>query len=448
MDELNRLYTADRDHLWHPYNQMKSFHASTPIILVKGEGYRVQDIQGNEYKDGVSGLWNVILGYGRQQLAEAAYQQLLELPYANLGNFSTKPVIELAQALASITPDGIEKSFFCSGGAEAVDTAIKMARQYHLQTGNLRKTKIITYENGYHGCTFGALSATGTTRDRIKFEPLVSNFLYARGPRWSASEYSTEANSKAILEDIERIVIKEGVSTIAAVLIEPVLGSAGIQFHSSEYFKALKKFCQEQNVLLIFDEVTTGFGRVGELFASKLYGVTPDIMITSKAITNGYFPFAAVSTTNAVYDAFWSDEKTDGFMHGFTNSGSPAGCAVALEVIKLLTTTPVLETGRAEGERLRDSLKQLQSQHRALGDVRGVGVIMATELIDPSTLQPADPAFTQEVVKCILERGFIVRAMGMRPNVIGILPPLVIDQEFVQGLTSAFDEALSSAVNV
>lgn len=447
MDELNLLYTADRDYLWHPYNQMKLFHASTPIILVKGDGYRVQDIQGDEYKDGVSGLWNVILGYGRRQLAEAAYQQLLELPYANLGNFSTEPVIKLAQALASVTPDGIEKSFFCSGGAEAIDTAIKMARQYHLQTGNPRKTKVITYENGYHGCTFGALSATGTTRDRIKFEPLVSNFLYARGPRWSAGEYSIEADSKAILEDIERIVTKEGASTIAAVLIEPILGSAGIQFHSPEYFQALRKFCYDQNILLIFDEVTTGFGRVGELFASKLYGVTPDIIITSKAITNGYFPFAAVSTTSAVYDAFWSDEKTDGFMHGFTNSGSPAGCAVALEVIKLLTTTPVLRTGRAKGEQLRDTLKQLQAQHRVLGDVRGVGVMMAIELIDPATLQPSDPAFTQAVVKRVLERGFIVRAMGMRPNVIGILPPLVIDQDFVDELTNTLDEALTAAVN-
>jgi putrescine aminotransferase len=441
-EESSRLYELDRTHWLHPQGDLGAPAGTVPqLIFASGSGATLTDAQGREYIDGMASLWNVNVGHGRTELADAAAAQMKALAFSSAyGGFGTKPAIELAAKLAELAPGELEVTYFASGGAEANDTAYKIARFYWKLRGEPERVNIISRTRDYHGLTYGATSATGLANFWKGFEPLAPGFLHAPAP--DPYRYSGQGSAgAAYAAALEEVVLKAGPKTVAAVVAEPVQGAGGVIVPPADYFPLLRQVCDRYGLLLIADEVITGFGRTGRWFALEHWNVQADLMIFAKGVTSGYLPLSGVMLTRSVHDTLKLVKGP--FAHGFTYSGHPTACAVGLRNLQILEEEGLVEQAAEKGAYLQERLQKLRS-HEIVGDVRGLGLVAGIELVrDRLTKEQFDVAAgaARRVWLAALEQGVIVRPLP--GDVLAMSPPFVISSDQIDRMVSVLDSALA-----
>ena len=434
-------------HVWHHATQVAEYADVGPLMLVEGHGAILRDIHGREYIDGTSILGVTQIGHGRKEMAEAIAAQVGRLEYASLANgFSNVPAALLGAKLAEITPGDLEVTFFSSTGAEANETAIKMARQYWRQKGFSSRTKIIARRGSYHGAAgLGALSATGLTGMRTPFEPLVPGFRHIAQPYTYRCEMELgcepgEVGQRAA-QALEQQILFEGPETVAAFIAEPIAVPQAIKVPPPDYWPRVQDICRRYGVLLIVDEVFCGFGRTGRLFGSQHWDVRPDIMTMSKGLTSGYVPLSGAVATRTIFEAFWGEAK-DQFLHAGTYSGHPVACAAALANLAIMEREHLPERAAAAGTRLLDGLRAL-ADRPFVGNVSGIGLLISVELVaDKHTKTAAPPEVGRFLRDRMTELGLLGRYL---PSSIYFYPPLVIEDEQVDRLLTIFRQALEDA---
>ena len=441
--EASRLYELDRTHWLHPQGDLDAPAGSVPqLIFAGGRGATLTDIDGRDYIDGMASLWNVNVGYGRTVLADAAAEQMKALAFSSAyGGFGTAPAIQLATKLAELAPGDLEVTYFASGGAEANDTAYKIARLYWKLRGEPGRVNIVSRIRDYHGLTYGATSATGLANFWKGFEPLAPGFLHAPSP--DPYRYSGEGSAGAgYVQALEQVVLDAGPQTVAAVVVEPVQGAGGVIVPPNDYFPLLRKLCDKYGLLLIADEVITGFGRTGRWFGMENWNVNADLMIFAKGVTSGYLPLSGVMLTHAIHDTLKSVKGP--FAHGFTYSGHPTACAVGLRNLQIIEEERLVERVAENGAHLQRRLQELRS-HEIVGDVRGLGLIAGVEFVrDRESKQLFDPAsgVARRVWLAAMESGVIFRPLA--GDVIATSPPFVITIKEIDRLVEVLDAAIST----
>jgi adenosylmethionine-8-amino-7-oxononanoate aminotransferase len=432
----------DREHLIHPL-----YHPSAhqqPKVWVEGRGAIVKDINGDEYIDGLSGLWNVNVGHGREELAQAAYEQMRQLAfYSAYAGSTNQPAVRLAEKLAEIFYPSINTFFFTSGGAESTESSFKTARFYWKAVGKPEKVKFISRMKGYHGVTMAAMAATGLPAYWPMFEPLMPGFSHIDSP------YPYRFVNKSIgLSDgvaaanlLEEAILREGPETVAGFIAEPVQGAGGVIPPQDDYFVRIREICDQYEVLLISDEVITGFGRTGRWFGLEHYGIEPDIAQFAKGITSGYIPLGGIGVSDRIRDAIESVPPERRWMHAYTYSGHPTGCAVALANIAIIEREGLVARAAEVGAHMNEALQELE-ELPAVGNVRGLGMMAAVELVaDKATKEPfpAAAGVGAKVQAELTKRGLYTRIVG---DTICIAPPLVTPVETVDRIVQILGEAI------
>jgi beta-alanine--pyruvate transaminase len=433
------LSNGDLDAFWMPFTANRQFKAN-PRLLTRAEGMYYWDTDGREVLDGVAGLWCVNAGHGRREITDAVAKQLGTMEYAPAFQMGHPIAFELANRLAKIAPTGLDRIFFTNSGSESVDTALKIAVAYHRSRGNGQRIRFIGREKGYHGVGFGGMSVGGMVNNRKFFGssmlpgvdhlPHTLNLehnAFSRGlPQWGAH----------LANELERLIALHDASTIAAVIVEPLSGSAGVILPPVGYLKRLREICDKNDILLIFDEVITGFGRVGKPFASQAFDVTPDLMTTAKGLTNGAIPMGAVFAHRKVYDAFMQGpESAIELFHGYTYSAHPAACAAALATLDVYAKEGLLTRAASLSLEWENAVHSLRGLPHVI-DVRNYGLIGAVEL-EPRAGKPGTRAF-EVFLKCF-ERGIMVRQTG---DTIAMSPPLIIDSKQIARLVETLAAVL------
>ncbi len=449
MKEINFLKEMNARSLWHPMAHPADSHANPPTIITEASGVRITDIDGHQVVDAVGGLWNVNLGFSCQPVKDAIANQLDHLPYySTFRGTSNDAVIELAEELRDFfAPDGLSRSFFTSGGSDSVETALRLARQYHKVRGEAGRVKFLSLKKGYHGTHMGGASVNGNANFRTQYEPLLPGCSHIPAPypyRNPFGESDPERLAGFCLAALEDEIAFQGAGTIAAFIMEPILGAGGVIVPHASFMPGVREICDRHGILLIADEVITAFGRTGSWSGSRHWGVKPDLTCTAKAITNGYFPFGAVMISDAVAEVFESDESGRAAIgHGYTYSGHPVGAAAALACLHETKRLKVNENAAARGAELFAGLKELAEKHDVIGDVRGGhGLMCALELVsDRGNKTPIDKATPSRLQEASYRAGAMVRISG--PNVI-LSPPLVIRPEDVQTILSALGEGFAA----
>ena len=433
--ELTRL---DLENLWHPILQHHGIEARMPRQIVSGDGVFITDSNGERFLDGVSGLWCVNVGYGRNELADVAHEQMTQLPYAP-GTFTAEPVARLAARLIEMLgyPG---KVYFTNSGSEANEAAFKIARQYHAQTGSPGRYKIIARYRGYHGNTLGALSATGQAERRNGYGPFVPGFLHIDAP----DSYRVTHDCAA---QLERTIEREGADTIAAFIMEPIIAGGGVLVPPDDYMRRVREICDRHGVLMIVDEVVTGFGRIGAPFAVSAAGVEPDMLTLGKGFASGYQPMAGLVAKQHVFEAFEGEPgDLKHFRHVNTYGGHPVAAAVALRNLEIIEREGLVERVAKTGDALLTRLRGLES-HPNVGEVRGRGLLLGIELVaDKATQEPLSAADTGAVVAHCLRKGVIIgKATNTTPglgNVLILAPPFVLSEDEADLLASTLEAAI------
>jgi adenosylmethionine-8-amino-7-oxononanoate aminotransferase len=415
-------------------------------VWVKGEGAILIDAEGREFIDALSCLWNVNVGHGRRELAEAAAAQMAELAFVSSYAGATNiPATHLAARLAELAYPSLNTTFFTSGGAESNESAFKTARFYWKAMGKPDKVKIISRQHAYHGVTLAAMSATGMAPYWKMFEPRVPNFMHIQAPypyRFEGVKPG-ETIGQAAARELEEKILAEGPDTVAGFIAEPVQGAGGVIVPPDDYFPNIRRICDRYDVLFIADEVITGFGRTGSWFALTRWGIEPDIMAFAKGVTSGYLPLGGIMVSNKIRDAVLSARYEDRWMHAFTYSGHPTCCAVGLKNIEIIEQEGLVKRAEEMGARLLEGLKTLE-EFAVVGDVRGLGLMTAVELVgDRSTKAPTDPTLKigERVRDECHTRGLYTRIRG---DVIMFAPPLVIREEQIDRMVEVLREALQT----
>lgn len=449
MHDSNFLKENNARHMWHPMAHPADMMANPPKVIVGADGVTITDVDGRQVLDGIAGLWNVNLGYSVDSVKKAIADQLDRLPYYNaFRGASTGPAIELSHLLAEwFAPDGLTRSFFTSGGSDSVETALRLARQYHKIRGDRDRTKFIALKKGYHGTHFGGASVNGNANFRRNYEPLLPGVFHIPAPyayRNPFNETDPERLAQFCAAALEDEIAFQGADTIAAFIMEPVLGAGGVIVPHESFVRKAREICSRHGILFVADEVITGFGRTGAWTGSRLYGIQPDMMTLAKAITNGYFPFGAVMISGAVAEVFEKDESTFGMIgHGYTYSAHPVGAAAAIACVNEITRSNAAQNAAERGVELLAGLDALKAKHELVGDVRGKGLMVAVELVsDRSKKTPAHKDTVAKVFETAYEAGCMVRVSGH--NII-MSPPLVITADHVKQLLAALDAGLSAA---
>jgi adenosylmethionine-8-amino-7-oxononanoate aminotransferase len=444
--EKGTLQELARKHLWMHFTRLSAYdHAEIPII-VRGEGCYVWDEHGNRYLDGLSSLFCVNIGHGRADIAQAGADQAKDLGYFNTWTFAHPPAIQLAARVASLAPGDLNRVFFTSGGSEAVESALKLARQYHKLTGKPNKYKLIAREIAYHGTSFGALSATGITSLREPFEPLTPGAHHVVNTNtYRMPPGMTEAGmAEAIAEKIEF----EGPDTVAAVILEPVQNAGGCFTPPDGYFDRVREICDQNDVLLISDEVICAWGRIGEWFGCQRFNYLPDLITTAKGLTSSYAPMGAVIASDRVVEPFL--HGTNSFTHGFTFGSHPVACAVALANLDAFENDGILENVRANEGYFAEKLNSLRDLP-IVGDVRGLGYFHAIELVkNKETKESFDDDESEVLLRGFLSgelyrRGLICRADDRGDPVIQLSPPLIAGPEQFDEIESILRSVLTEA---
>ncbi len=455
---LASLAAADREHQIHSLHH--PIESNEPVIYVSGRGIMLKDAEGKEYIDGLSGLWNVNVGHGREELAEAAAAQMKTLAYfSGYAGSATIPSIELAQRLIELTP-GMAAAFFTSGGAEANESAFKTARYFWRVKGKPEKIKIIARTHGYHGVTMQAMSATGISSYWKMFEPRVPGFLHIQTcyPYRFTGLRTGETIGEAAARELEETVLREGPDTIAAFIGEPIHGAGGVIYPTDDYWPRVREICTRHEVLLIADEIVTGFGRTGRWWGLNHWDVTPDILAFAKGITSGYVPLGGIMVTREIRDALNSVEPANRWMHGFTNSGHPTCCAVALKNIEIIERDSLAENAGKMGDVLLATLKDQFADYPYAGDIRGgKGLIAAVEFVEDRSSRrnfSVEKKVASRIQLEMKKRGLITRtrpAVGDHPapgDQVLFAPPLVITKDEIHRMVSILRESVAAVLGV
>ena len=434
----------DIQHHLHPFTDYKALRSEGSRIITRAEGVHIWDSDGNRMLDGLAGLWNVNVGYGRKELAEAAYQQLLELPYYNtFFKTATPPAIELSRELVELAPGNMRHAFFASSGSEANDTIVRMVRHYNNLIGRPEKKTFISRYGAYHGSTLASASLGGQAEMHTQADLPLPGFVHVREPYWyryggntSPKEFGLAA-ARAIEDKIQEL----GPDTVAAFIGEPVMGD-GIIVPPDNYWPEVQRICRKYDVLLIVDEVVCGFGRMGEWFGCQRYGVEPDLMPIAKGLTSGYLPLSGVLVGDRLADALI--DKGGTFRHGFTYSGHPVSCAVALANIEIIKREGLVERVREDtGPYLQARLAEL-AEHPLVGEVRGVGFLGGIEIVaDKAARKPFEDE-GQAGVMCrdhALRRGLVIRSQR---DTLLTSPSLVMTRQEIDELVRIMRESLDA----
>jgi adenosylmethionine-8-amino-7-oxononanoate aminotransferase len=444
IDDLQR---AARDHLWLHFTYMGSHE---PPIIVRGEGCYLEDADGKRYLDALAGLFAVQIGYSHgEEMGQAALEQMRELPFYTNWSYAHPRAIELAEEVASLTPGDLNRCFFVSGGSEAVESAWKLARQYHHARGE-RRWKAVARRTAYHGTTMGALSINGIAAIRTPFEPLVPDVVHVRNTnRYHRPPGETEEEFTAfLLEDLDSAIEQAGPETVAMVIMEPVQNAGGSYTPPPGYWQGVREICDRYGILLCADEVITGFGRLGDWFGSETYDIRPDLITSAKGLSSAYAAIGAVVAADHVIEPFL--EESSMYTHGITFGGHPVQCAVALKNIEIMKRERVVENVRENAPAFRATLEQLL-ELPIVGDVRGTGYFYALELVkDKETRTTFDDDECETLLRSFLspelfERGLICRADDRGDPVVQISPPLIASQKEFDLIAGTLGEVLSGA---
>ena len=449
MKDSNYLKERNAKSIWHPMAHPADSLNNPPTIVTEAEGTRISDVDGHQVVDAVGGLWNVNLGYSCEPVKAAIANQLDRLPYYSIfRGTSNDCVIELGDMLQDFfAPDGLTRAFYTSGGSDSVETALRLARQYHKIKGQESRTKYLSLKKGYHGTHFGGASVNGNANFRTAYEPLMPGCFHIPAPytyRNPFNETDSERLAQLCLQALEDEIAFQGANTIAALIMEPILGAGGVIPPHESFMPGVRKICDQHGILLIADEVITAFGRTGSWTGSRHWGVKPDFMCTAKAITNGYFPFGAVMIADHVVEVFEGDtEGKAAIGHGYTYSGHPVGAAAAIACVTETLRLNVKDNAAARGQQLFEGLQKLYDDFDVIGDVRGGhGLMCALELVsDRTTKKPIDKATPVKLQKAAYESGAMIRVSG--PNVI-LSPPLVLTPEDVDTILAALRSGFQS----
>ncbi|NDD33387.1 MAG: aspartate aminotransferase family protein [Rhodobacteraceae bacterium] len=449
MKDSNYLKERNAKSIWHPMAHPADSLNNPPTIVTEAEGTRISDVDGHQVVDAVGGLWNVNLGYSCEPVKAAIANQLDRLPYYSIfRGTSNDCVIELGDMLQDFfAPDGLTRAFYTSGGSDSVETALRLARQYHKIKGQESRTKYLSLKKGYHGTHFGGASVNGNANFRTAYEPLMPGCFHIPAPytyRNPFNETDPESLAQLCLQALEDEIAFQGANTIAALIMEPILGAGGVIPPHESFMPGVRKICDQHGILLIADEVITAFGRTGSWTGSRHWGVKPDLMCTAKAITNGYFPFGAVMIADHVVEVFEGDtEGKAAIGHGYTYSGHPVGAAAAIACVTETLRLNVKDNAAALGQQLFEGLQKLYDDFDVIGDVRGGhGLMCALELVsERATKKPIDKATPVKLQKAAYESGAMIRVSG--PNVI-LSPPLVLTAEDVDTILAALRSGFQS----
>jgi adenosylmethionine-8-amino-7-oxononanoate aminotransferase len=448
--DVDRLEQLARDHLWLHFTRMGSYRAAEVPLIVRGEGCYLWDAHGRRYLDALAGLFSVNIGYSfGEEIGRAAWQQMRELPFYTNWSYAHPRAVELAAEVAALAPGDLSRVFFVNGGSEAVDSAWKLARQYHLLRGE-RRWKAVARHIAYHGTTFGALSINGIPAIRAPFEPLVPEVRHVRNTnRYHRPPEETEEEfTRVLLEDLEQAIVAMGPETVAMVHMEPVQNAGGSFTPPAGYWQGVREICDRYGVLLSADEVITGFGRLGYWFASERYDIRPDLLTCAKGLSSSYAAIGAVVASDRLMEPFLEERRM--FSHGITFGGHPVMCAIALKNIEIMKRERILEHVRANEERFRQTLAQLLELPIA-GDLRGAGYFYALELVkDKETRQTFDEEESEWLLRGflsqrLLECGLICRADDRGDPVIQISPPLVAGQAEFDEIVDILGRVLGEA---
>ena len=449
MKDGNFLKEHNARSMWHPMAHPADSLANPPTIVTGAQGVCITDVDGHEVVDAVGGLWNVNLGFSCQPVKDAIAAQLDRLPYYSTFRGTTNDcVIELSEELRDFfAPDGLTRAFYTSGGSDSVETALRLARQYHKIRGEAGRVKYLSLKKGYHGTHFGGASVNGNANFRTQYEPLLPGCTHIPAPytyRNPFNETDPERLAQLCLAALEDEIAFQGAGTIAAFIMEPVLGAGGVIPPHESFMPGVRDICSKHGILLIADEVITAFGRTGSWTGSRHWGVQPDLMCTAKAITNGYFPFGAVMISEDVAQVFEQDETGRAAIgHGYTYSGHPVGAAAALACLAETKRLNVPENAAARGTELFAGLQKLAATYDLIGDVRGGhGLMCALELVsDRAAKTPIDKGTIGKIQEVAYQSGAMVRVSG--PNII-LSPPLVLTADDVQTILSALDKGFAA----
>lgn len=442
------------DHLWRPLTQHQAIRGSSPNRMVSAKGCFITDQNGNRFLDAIAGLWCVNVGYGRAELADVAREQMAKLNYL-APIMSSEPVIEFAEKLQQLL--GFESHvYFSSSGSEANETAIKIARQYHLQAGNggERRFKIISRYRAYHGNTMGAMAATGQAERKMGYEPGPTGFLHVMPPYpfRAHPKLTAEEHGDECARQLEETIIHEGAETVAAFIMEPLLSGGGVLVPPDNYIPRVREICDRHGVLLIFDEVVSGFGRLGKMFGYEHWQTEADIFTFAKGLASGYVPVAATAVKESIFDKFYGDPSDmNHFRQINTYGGHPVASAVALKAIQIVEDEQLAENARVVGTYMIDQFRQTLDAHPFVGDIRGKGMIMGIELVEDreSKVPLADGKVAGIVAECVKNGVILGRNSNTIPgrcNVILIAPPLVLSRkeadQIVDTVTAAMKKCL------
>ncbi|CAN7669223.1 aminotransferase [Variovorax paradoxus] len=431
----------------HPFTNLATHPQLGPLVIQRGDGIFVEDDQGRRYLEAMSGLWCASLGFSNARLAKAGSEALHGLPYYHTFNGRSNPAaIALAEKLLALAPVPMSKVFFANSGSEANDSAVKLVWYYHNAIGKPEKKKIIARRNAYHGVTVAAASLSGLAPNHRDFDLPIDRILHVDCPhhfRYAEAGESEQDFATRLAAALEQRILDEGPETVGAFIAEPVMGAGGVLVPPATYFDKVQKVLARYEVLLIADEVICGFGRTGQMFGSTTFGLKPDILTAAKALSSGYVPISAVMVNEKVHAAVAANSgKIGTFGHGFTYSGHPVACAIALETLKVYEDENILAHVQSLVPQFHQGL-QSYAARRYVGEVRGVGLIGAIELYaDPAKRTPFDPAQKAgaRLAELALAQGLIVRAMG---DSIAFCPPLIITAEQVDDMFARFARAMA-----
>ena len=426
----------------HPVYHPKS-HID-PLVVDHGEGVWLYTTDGQKILDGMAGLWNVNAGYGREELAQAAFDQMKKMAFtSNFAGMTNLPSIELADKLAGFAYEGLNTTFFASGGSEANDSAFKTARYYWKRKGKPEKVKVIARKGSYHGVTMYATFATGLEKYHTMFGPAVPGFLHIPAPnpyRYDGDIKPGETIGQAAARALEEAILREGPETVGAFIAEPVMGVGGVIVPPDDYFPLVRQICDKYEVLLVADEVITGFGRTGEWFALKHWGIQPDILSFAKAITSGYAQLGGIQISDEIRETIETASEGEAWMHGYTYSGHAMACAVGLKNLELMEKDNYPARARDLGKRLLEGLKTLE-EFPFVGNVRGKGLVCGVEIVSNKETRAADPATAMKIFKAAQKHGLRSRPLGAT---LAFAPPLVINEEEVDEIVKRLGAAMDS----
>jgi 4-aminobutyrate---pyruvate transaminase len=450
MQRGNSIASLDVAYHLHPYTNLRQHQSQGPLVIVEGNGIRVKDEAGKEYIEAMSGLWCAALGFSEERLVEAAAKQMRRLPfYHGFTNKSHEAVAALAEKLVGMMPVKMSKAFFNNSGSEANDTAVKLVWYYNNALGRHRKKKIISRMKAYHGVTVATASLTGLAPNHRDFDLPIVNIRHADCPhhyRFAKQGESEEDFASRLAESLDLQIQREDPDTVAAFIAEPVMGAGGVIVPPKTYFQKVQAVLKKHDVLLIADEVICGFGRTGNMFGSETYALKPDILTLAKAVSSAYLPISATIISEEIFAALLKQsDKLGLFAHGFTYSGHPVCCAVALEALKIYEERDMVGHVRRVTPRFQDGLKRLGT-HPLVGEARGVGLIGAIELVrDKGTKVSFDPAQGAAglVTALCQQQGVIVRALA--GDTVAFCPPLIATEADIDEIWSRVEAALDAA---